>query len=371
MKSFSFPDFLNSFLKRRLALLRDDLSPASRAVLLAPAENISEAALNEMLSVGGNIPFVALSSERVSVFGLTRMGASRPFAAHNGKETLDVYVSVEAREGVSTGISIHDRTCTIQALGHAAPSSRLLISPGHVFPVEVRGGGVLVKSSLAEGAFDIVRIAGFRDAACFVDLLNAGGSFLDEEQQRALSYEHSIPLLTLGDLIRYRLETESLVSRIAETKLPTSVAGEFRAYIYRSSIHTGEHLALVKGRIEPTEPILTRVQPEFTFGDVFGGSTPPTRKTLHNAMRAIEKAQRGVLVYLRRPDEGQLRQQVGEWRERFAQQPAALMREYGLGAQILADIGVRKINLLTNSKRKLVGLKSFGIEIVSTTPLAD
>ncbi|RIL00863.1 MAG: bifunctional 3,4-dihydroxy-2-butanone-4-phosphate synthase/GTP cyclohydrolase II, partial [Proteobacteria bacterium] len=177
------------------------------------------------------------------------------------------------------------------------------------------------------------------------------------------------PLITLSALTRHRLENEALVYRAAEARLPTQLAGELRTFVYRSRLHHGEHLALVKGEIAPDKPVLTRVQPEFTFADVFGGDNPPSRAQIKRSLQAIGERECGVFVYLRRASEGQLSSQISRWEQRFNEKPASMMREYGLGAQILRDLGVRKVELLTGSKKNLVGLKTFGIEIVSQLPL--
>lgn len=366
----SFSALIDQFKNRRLAIISDD-SDSGRAVLVSPAQNISEETVNELLSSGGNLLFVALSPERVKAFALSKMSASRPVATTSASEIAQICVSVEARHGTTTGISVSDRTTTIRVLAESEPSPRKIITPGHIFPLEVREGGTLVRASLPEAAFDLAKVSCSQDSVAYADLLNDQGEYLSLPEQQSLSTKLKIPFISLTELIRYRLETEQLVTRIAETKLPTSIGGDFKAYIYHSTIHSGEHLVLVKGAIDPDKAILTRVQPEFTFADVFGGSNPPTRKTLHLALKAVEAHGAGVVVYLRRPSEGQLSQQVNAWKEKFSEKPAVSMREYGLGAQILRDMGVRKINLLTNSKRNLVGINSFGIEIISTTPLND
>jgi 3,4-dihydroxy 2-butanone 4-phosphate synthase/GTP cyclohydrolase II len=230
---------------------------------------------------------------------------------------------------------------------------------------------VLVRNALPEGALDIVRIANFTDAALFVDLLDENGEFLSLARQEKLAAERDLPTISLGDLIRFRLETEKLVTRVAEARLPTRIAGELRSCIYKSSVHSGEHVALIKGTIDPNKPTLTRVQPEFTFGDVFGGNNPPSRSQLHQALKAINDHGSGVLVYLRRPASGQLRQQVASWSAEYGHKPAWMMREYGLGAQILRDLGVKRIELLTGTPRNLSGLTTFGIEIVGQRAITE
>ncbi|MBN8548712.1 MAG: 3,4-dihydroxy-2-butanone-4-phosphate synthase [Deltaproteobacteria bacterium] len=358
--------FLEAYRKRRIAVLWDDSSVAGRAVLISPAQDISASCVNTLVALTGGLPFVAVTPTRATAFMLSKM--SRP-ALHPSPQSqlsddyLNICVSVEAREGVSTGISAADRAATIRVLGEEQPNPRKLVKPGHIFPVETRSGGVLVKNALPEGACDISRISGYTDAAVFLDLLDVRGDFLAPHGQEQLCAANDIPRIALSELTRYRLSSESLVHRIAEAKLPTQLAGELRSLIFKSSIHEGEHLALIKGEIDPDKPVLTRVQTEFTFADVFGGSTPPSRSTLHRALKAIGDNGSGVLVYLRRPSFGELCRQISD--SAVSQKPAAIMRDYGLGAQILRDLGVRKVELLTGSKKNLVGIRPFGIEIVS------
>lgn len=358
--------FLGEFRARRISILWDDAGTRGRAVLVAAAQNISIDTVNELISLSGGLLFVAVTPERAAALMLSKMSRpqTHPTSVAEASQT-NICVSVEAREGVSTGISAADRAATIAILGDEQPQPRKLVKPGHIFPVETRAGGVLVKAALPEAACDVVRIAGCTDAAVILDLLGPDGEFLDPSGQETFAATHRLPRLALSELTRFRLSSESLVSRVTEARLPTKLAGELRSIIYRSAIHEGEHLALVKGEIDPEQPVLTRVQPEFTFADVFGGDSPPSRKTIEHALRAIGEQGSGVLVYLRRPSLGELRQQVRKPQEDPSSRPVTMMRDYGLGAQILRDLGVRKVALLTNSKRNLIGIRPFGIEIVS------
>lgn len=359
------------FKTRGIILLRDDASSRGHAVLVSAAVGMTPVRVNELIHLSGGLLFVAVTPQRASALMLSRM--SRPKLAPDPQtlpsradsEERAICVSVEAREGVSTGISAADRAITIGILGESTPNPRRLVAPGHIFPVETRTGGVLVKNALPEGACDIVQAAGYTDAAVFIDLLDAAGDFLTIAAQDAFCTEHDIPQITLSELTRRRLSTEALVQRIAEAKLPTQLAGELRSFIYKSAIHEGEHLALVKGEISADKPVLTRVQPEFTFADVFGGASPPSRNILQRALKAIGDNGSGVLVYLRRPSMGELKQQISAHDPGLSAAPSTMMRDYGLGAQILRDLGVRKVELLTGSKRNLVGIRPFGIEIVS------
>jgi 3,4-dihydroxy 2-butanone 4-phosphate synthase/GTP cyclohydrolase II len=362
--------FLDLFHSTRCGVLIDDAG-VMRSAIVAPAQNLSPEEMNRLLTWTGGLPFVAISPERAAAFLLPvmarpRLRAGAPTAAMG----MPQLVSVEAREGVTTGISALDRATTVAILGDATPQPRMLVKPGHIFPVETREGGVLVKAGIPEGAIDIATMAGFTDAALYLDLLGEHGELADEQCARQFAERERLPCVTLTEIIRHRLDHEQLISRITEARLPTTVAGEVTVVVYRSKIHDVEHVALVKGDVSHGGPVLVRVQPENTVPDVFGGSSPPSRKQLHTALRAIGERGSGVIIYLRRPfmddKSGQL-QALGQ----FAPQPAALMREYGVGAQILRDLKVSKIELLTSSTRSLAGLSSFGIEIVSQHPAPE
>ena len=361
---------IDLFKKKRLAILKDEHADGSRAALLAPAFEITSENVNLAIKLTGNNLFVALSPERTSSFLLSPM--SRPstiVGLRRAAYDTNICISVEAREGVSTGISASDRAATIRVLGEEQPNPRKLVKPGHIFPIEVREGGVLVNHALPEGALDIVKHAGFTDAALFSDLLNSAGEFCNNEETSKIALENNLPVFGLGEITQHRLSSEVLISKMAEAKLPTKSAGELRAVIYKSKIHEGEHLALVKGTPDPASPTLTRIQLEHTFADVFGGNNPPTRSQILKSLEKLGKSRNGVLVYLRRPLRGMLKSQVTDWKNYQQHLPASMIREYGIGSQILRDLGVKKIELLTNSPRDYSGVKSFGIEIVSQIQL--
>lgn len=363
---------LQLFKKRRVALLRDDFRSDQRSVLVCPAEACTPELLNQLLALTGGIVCVAMSPSRVEGFMLGRMTRPETNTAQIQKETsLAFCISVDAREGITTGISTHDRALTLRLLGETPPNPRTLVTPGHIFPVEVRPGGVLVKNTLPEGAFDIVKISGFSDAAVFIDCLDSHGRYMDRASQDTLCEQHSIPAIELGSLTRYRLDTEQLVERVAVANLPTISGGELKTYVYRSTLNGGEHVALIKGAISPETPTLTRVQSEFTFGDVFGGPRGLSRSQIHESLQTIEHHGSGVFLYLRNSSTGALAEQLESLSSPPSRTRAEIMREYGLGAQILRDLGVKKIELLTNSQKDLVGLDSFGIEIVSQRPISN
>jgi 3,4-dihydroxy 2-butanone 4-phosphate synthase/GTP cyclohydrolase II len=360
-------DLLEQFKKRRLAVLQDDLGDL-QAVIVAPAQEITADEVNRILDLTGGLTFVALSPDRASAFMLSPMVRG----GINGKTSasaprFDQLTSVEAREGVSTGISAADRAKTISILGASNPHPRSLVKPGHIFPVPTKTGGSLVKAEIPEAALDAVTLAGFSDAALFVDLLDPHGAFITGENVAKWAKDAGIPLISISEIIRYRLIKEPLVTKIAEASLPTKNGGELKAIAYRSSINNVEHIALVKGALAKDRPVLTRVQVENTLSDVFGGGEPPTKHQITDALAALEEHESGVLLYLRRASLGESfdSTSIESSLHSHETRESTRMREYGVGAQILRDLGVSQIELLSSTKRNLIGLDTFGIKIVS------
>jgi 3,4-dihydroxy 2-butanone 4-phosphate synthase/GTP cyclohydrolase II len=355
------PAFLSQFSSARLGILVEDIGPP-RAALIAPTRDMTPEIMNRALSLSGGLTFVAVSAERAAAFMLPEMSRPSPTRssakATTTVDSLKMLCSVEAREGITTG----------RILGGDTPHPRDLVKPGHIFPVEVRSGGVLVKAALAEGALDIVRLAGFSDAALFVDLVGRSGDLLSASESTRFAAAHGLPVVGLSQLISYRLHREPLVTRTAEAVIPSRIAGELRGITYRSKIHDVEHIALIKGDVAHGGPVLVRVQAESTLSDVFGGGDRSSRALLQSSLQAISERGSGVLVYLRRP----AFEESLEAEQRVASggsQPASMMREYGVGAQILRDLGVSQIEVLSSSSRSLTGLASFGLTIVSQQPL--
>lgn len=368
-----------------ICCLHDDATTQQHAVLVARGLECTSELVNRLISLSGGLVLVAISQARANAFGLTPMNSVRSnlleggFTFKNQTSNNNFLVSVEAREGVTTGISASDRATTIRALCASTPNSRKLIQPGHIFPVQVASGGVLVKNTLIEGAHDLINIVYASDGALFIDLLNSAGELLSAEEQIELSAKYGFPRLGLSSLVRHRLESECLVSKVAQAVLPVQSAGEFKSILYRSTLHNGEHLALVKGDLSGDEPVLVRVQAEQTFTDVFGlgakrDESPEgalsSRQNLHLSLSKIEERGRGVLLYLRRTQPDYLQSVVSSGQGSTHNQ-VTMMREYGVGAQILRDLGVTQVELLTNSRKSLAGVKTFGIDIVKQTPVAQ
>lgn len=356
----------------------DDSSEELRAVMIVPAASATPELVNEMILKARGILFVAVSSERVEELQLaemTRSGTVSRFAEpseHQGKR----FVSVEARHGVSSGISAADRATTLTMLGRPEVDPRLIVSPGHLFPVEALAGGVLVRSAFPEAAVDCVRALGEEsNVAGYMDCLNENGELCDAEQLYRLSDLYGIPLIRISEIVRFRLSTESLVTKVAEANLPTELAGMVRIYSFRTQIHAGDHIALVKGDVTTEDPVLTRVQVESTFSDIFGSEPYSTRNQVRQALKLIGARERGVLVYLSRIRRGGVLDDVNsqspfdEKTAVAAQKDTVTMRQYGIGAQILRHLGISRLELLSSRPGKREGLYDFGLNIVKTTPL--
>lgn len=349
-----------------IALIQDDVDSSRPALLVTPAEDISEDTVNRMLDLSSGFFSVAITPIQSEALGLKPMTRPSPGGVSLERTHL---ISVDAREGITTGISVSDRVKTLRLLGSRSPSSRTLISPGHIIPVLTKAGGTLVRQALPEASCDLVLSANKVPVAVNVELLDEEGNYPSPDWQRAFSERENIPLFTLSEITRFQLRERRIVHRAAEAKLPARLGGVFCAYIYRSDLHEGEHLVLVKGKVDPEKPVVTRVQAESTFSDVFGGPKG-TRSVIQQALQTLEEFDSGVFVYLRTNTYGTLSEQIGR-SVTIHPKPARMVREYGIGAQILSDLGVRKLALLSNKDSSLEGLNSFGLEIVETIPLSE
>lgn len=371
MQDISVESFLSAYRYRKIGLIWDPSTSPPRATFVAPASGIDPATVASLLRLSCGVLGAAISGERASSLLLEPMGRrlstdlrSLPSQAR-ASQSRWASISVEARSGTTSGISASDRATTLRCLAATNPNPRDLVQPGHIFPMICAKGGVLVCSDLPEAALDVTILAGAGDCAAVIAALDESGEYADQEILLKAAAKEGVPALCLEELIRFRLRNEPLVQRVVEARLPTRLAGELRSMVYRSIIHEGEHVALVKGTPDPERPILIRVQPESTFSDVFGGPTPPSRKNLHESLARIGSSGEGILLYLRRPVFGKLSEQVQHTRaDFFGGLGGTTMREYGIGAQILADLGVKKVRILSTSAQPLEGLETFGLEVV-------
>lgn len=364
MKNDAITKKLAHFKKTRLCILQDDASVGARAVLVSPANSITTEITNTMIGLSRGLVFVAISTDRAERLLLEPMTID----TQNTRYPTGL-ISVDAREGISTGISAPDRAKAIQILGAEIPNPRELVKPGHIFPVAVRRGGVLVRNALPEGACDLATLTGQTDAAVFMDLLSPAGTLLSNQEQCELAEKEQIPIILLSEIVQHRLQNEPLVYKVAEAALPTRSSGELRSIVYRSHLYEGEHFALTKGVISANTETLTRVQTENTFSDVFGGQGITSRINIRKALELIDHSNSGVFVYLRRSLRGALAAELLGCKDNALTPNFHMMRSYGLGAQILRDLGVRKIRLVSNTQQQLIGLNTFGLEIVGQQAL--
>ncbi|KJR98615.1 MAG: 3,4-dihydroxy-2-butanone 4-phosphate synthase [Desulfobulbaceae bacterium BRH_c16a] len=360
----------------KMIILVDDEDRENEGDLYMAAEMVTGEAINFMAMYGRGLICLTLSGELVDRLGLPMMvnNNTSPFGT-------GFTVSIEARSGVSTGISAADRARTVQVAvdPNAKPSD--LVSPGHIFPLRAKDGGVLVRTGQTEGSVDLSRLAGLRPAGVICEIMNDDGTMARMEHLEKFAAKHDLKIATIADLVAYRLREDTLVKREVEARVPTEHAGEFKAVVYSNSVDNLEHIALVKGDIGKAERVLVRVHSECLTGDVFGSSRCDCGLQLHAAMQMIEQEGAGVVLYMRQ--EGRGIGLVNKLKAYCLQDEEGVdtveanhrlgfksdLRDYGIGAQILRDLGVKKMAILTNNPKKIVGLEGYGIEVVARFPL--
>jgi len=358
----------------RMVIMTDDAGRENEGDLVLAARRVTPALINFMAKEGRGLICAPVSKVRAEKLGLSRM-----VARNEEKFGTDFTVSVDAAKGITTGISAHDRAATLRALGRPSPRADDLVQPGHIFPVRAKDGGVLVRAGHTEAAVDLAKLAGQGDAAVICEILNPDGSMARWEDLLEFKKRHGLKLGTIQELIEYRRRKEKLVVREQTVKLPTDY-GPFDLHLYRNVTDGSHHLALVKGKVKGSQPVLVRVHSECLTGDVFASRRCDCGNQLHDALRRIGQEKKGVLVYMRQEGRGiGLPAKIKAYRlqergldtveaNRKLGYPADL-REYGIGAQILADLGVRRMRLLTNNPKKVVGLGGYGLELVDQVPI--
>ena len=359
----------------KMVILVDDEDRENEGDLCMAAEKVTPEAINFMAKYGRGLICLAMTTEKCDSLDLPPMvdNNTSPFGT-------GFTVSIEARCGVTTGISAQDRATTILSAVADDCRPRDLVRPGHIFPLRAKEGGAIVRAGQTEGSVDLARLAGLKPAAVICEIMDEDGTMARMPALEKFSEKHGVGICTIADLIEYRMRTESFVHRAAETMIPTLLAGDFKAVVYENDIDSLLHIAMVKGEIDPEKPVLARVHSECLTGDIFGSLRCDCGLQLEQAMTMIEKEGSGVLLYIRQEGRGiglvnkikayALQDQgldTVEANEELGFEPD--MRNYGIGAQILVDLGVRKMKLMTNNPKKMVGLDGYGLSIVEQVPI--
>jgi 3,4-dihydroxy 2-butanone 4-phosphate synthase/GTP cyclohydrolase II len=371
----TIPDAIDDIKNGKMVILVDDEDRENEGDLFMASEFVTPEAINFMAKYGRGLICLTLSEELAQKLNLHLMVND-----NQSRFKTAFTVSIEARRGVTTGISAHDRATTIRAAIADNVKPDDIVSPGHVFPILARKGGVLVRTGQTEGSVDLARLAGLKPSGVICEIMKDDGSMARMPDLEIFAKEHGLKIVTIADLINFRMKTESFVRRAATATLPTAFGGDFKFIVYENDVDEMKHVALVKGEITPEDAVLVRVHSECMTGDVFGSMRCDCGDQLHTAMEIINEAGKGVIVYMHQEGRGiglVNKVKAYDLQEHGRDTVEANielgfkedLRDYGIGAQILVDLGVKKIRMLTNNPKKVVGLEGYGMAIIERIPI--
>lgn len=359
----------------KMVILVDDEDRENEGDLCMAAEKVTPEAINFMAKYGRGLICLSLTPERVKELKLPMMTDDNTSLFGTA-----FTVSIEAKRGVTTGISAADRARTILTAIDPKTKPEDLSRPGHIFPLKAKAGGVLQRAGQTEGSVDLARLARLTPAGVICEIMSDDGTMARVPELIEFSKRHNLKIVTIKDLIKFRMRTELFVKRIATVKLPTKFGGEFTAIAYANEIDTNVHIALVKGDIKPSDEVLVRVHSQCLTGDVFASQRCDCGEQLHKAMEMIRKEGKGVILYMNQEGRGiglMNKLKAYELQDKGLDTVEANiklgfkpdLRDYGIGAQILVDLGIKKMRLMTNNPKKIVGLEGYGLKVTSRVPI--